>query len=70
MSKKAKIWIITGDSESGDHYGPDVFDHEPTAAEISAWCHNCDGHFGEPDEDWEPGPGFDGSFVYPTVTAK
>ena len=70
MAKKAKIWIITGDSESGDHYGPDTFDHKPTDAEISEWCHNCDGHFGEPDEYWEPGPGFDGSFVYPTVTAK
>jgi hypothetical protein len=24
------IWIITAKSESGDHYGPKKYDHEPT----------------------------------------
>ena len=64
------VWVITGISESGDHYGPDVLDHLPTDEEVSVWCHNCDGHFGDPGDYYVPGPGFCGSFVYPTIDER
>ena len=28
------IWIVRASSESGDHYGPFRFDHEPTKKEL------------------------------------
>jgi len=70
MSKT--VWVVTGESESGDHYGPDIFNEEPTEAELAEWCHNCDGHFNDSDEmeDYEDGPGYAGSFVYPEVVEK
>jgi hypothetical protein len=68
MSKGKVVWVLTGYSESGDDYGPVVFSHEPTEKEVSACCHDWDGHSGDPDEFWEPGPGFDGSYVYPIIT--
>ena len=70
---KKTIWIITGVSESTDHFGPDVFDHKPSKEEISEWCHNCDGkgtHWDDDLSSYEDGPGFDGSYVYPEVNER
>ena len=61
-----KLWVVTGKSESGDHYGPDTFATKPTPEELSEWCHGNDGHFGDA-EDYDAGPGYDGSYVYPEV---
>jgi len=55
------MWIVTGNSESGDKYGPTKFDHEPTKKELSEWCHSRDG---DPDGN---GPGDYGSYIYVEV---
>lgn len=67
-----QIWIVTGESESGDDYGPTPFDHAPNEEELARWAHECDGHFNDPEEmkDWENGPGYAGSYVHVTVTPK
>lgn len=38
-----QIWIVTGESESGDDYGPTPFDHAPNEEELTHWAHDCDG---------------------------
>jgi len=30
----AKVWVVTGQSESGDEYGPWVFAEEPTEEQL------------------------------------
>jgi hypothetical protein len=69
-----EIWIVTGRSESGDDYGPEVFDHEPTPEELSEWCHGNDGYFAagydnvqEMKDAGAEGPGYDGSYIYPVI---
>lgn len=59
---KLKIWVIVGESESGDFCGPDVVPFEPDDAYLSKWCYEYDG---DPDEE---GPGNYGSYVYCNVT--
>lgn len=55
---KSKFWIITGNSESGDEYGPELYDHEPTRKEKRDFIEStgeeldCDG------------PGAFGSYVH------
>jgi len=56
------IYIVTGNSESGDHYGPMAFYKKPTKKTLSTIAHDWDG-----DED-KQGLGFDGSNVYIEVT--
>lgn len=60
------VWVVTGTSESSDHYGPDIFDHKLSDKELYDWCHNCDGHFGDT-EGYQDGPGYGGSYVYPEM---
>ncbi len=61
MAKKGdKVWVVTGDSESGDHYST-VFAEAPTEIQLANWCHECDG-----DED-KCGPANYGSYVYSYV---
>lgn len=58
----AGFWAVTGSSESGDHYGPFLFDHAPTDDEKKQLIMDeCD--WAEPD-----GPGDYGSFTYLTVS--
>jgi|3_EtaG_2_1085321.scaffolds.fasta_scaffold00069_49 hypothetical protein len=52
-----KVWSITADSESCDHYGPFLVMKKPTKKELDLFAHSLDG-----DEDKE-GPGRDGSYV-------
>ena len=52
-----KIWIVTGESESTDHYGPLAFSKKPTKSQLSKIAHDWDG-----DEE-KQGSGFDGSYV-------
>jgi len=35
MSKK--VWIVRGDSESGDHYEPKRYDHKPSDEELKKY---------------------------------
>lgn len=56
------VWVITGNSESGDHFGPFVYDYEPSEAEKRYLIkHECDWY----DDD---GPGDYGAYTYLTVT--
>jgi hypothetical protein len=58
---KMKIWVVTGDSESSDHYGPFVFSKKPSKELLKKIAFDCDG------DDEEDGPGNYGSYVYLTV---
>jgi len=53
-----KVYVVTGDSESSDHYGPLVFSKKPTKKKLSEIAHNWDG------DDEKQGSGEDGSYVY------
>lgn len=33
---KQTVWVATGTTESGDDWGPYVFDYEPTLEEVTA----------------------------------
>lgn len=57
-----KVWVITGHSESGDDFGPEVFSEKPPEKLQKALAHSWDG------DDAFEGPGSFGSFVYLTVT--
>jgi hypothetical protein len=56
-----KIWIVTGDSESSDHYGPLAFSKKPSKKQLKKIAHGWDG------TEEEDGPGYYGSYVYLTV---
>lgn len=65
--KKQKVWIMTGQSESGDEYGPKIFKTEPrTRDKVLFILNNTPEDFYE-DED-EQGPGFLGTYVHIEVT--
>ena len=53
-----KIWVITGVSESADHYGPFLFSKKPTKELLKKMAYMCDGY------EEEEGPGDFGSYVY------
>lgn len=57
----SKVWIVTGESESGDKYGPYVFAKKPTQKQLKQFCEadNADG-------EWT-GPGNFGSYIYLSV---
>jgi hypothetical protein len=57
-----KIWIVTGESESSDHYGPLAFSKKPSKSKLSELAHSWDG-----DEE-KQGTGLDGSYVYIDVS--
>ena len=57
MAPTKKIWIVTGVSESTDHYGPLAFSTKPSKSQLSKLAHSWDG------DDEKQGPGFDGSYV-------
>lgn len=63
--KSNTVWVVTGKSESGDHYGPWVLSVEPNKNKLKEICELCDW----PDDE-EDGPGVFGSYTYLTVTAK
>ena len=60
-TNKATMWVLTGESESSDDYGPLVFSEKPSQEELKRIAFSWDG-----DEDDE-GPGDFGSFVYLTL---
>lgn len=62
-SKTKTVWVLTGESESSDHYGPVVFCSKPSQDRIRDLCFEWDGDQSNPD-----GPGDFGSFVYTTLT--
>ena len=64
MTKNVNVWVLTGQSESGDSYGPEMFEKKPTKKKISEWVHSRDG---SPDKE---GPGFDGSWVHIELTKR
>lgn len=63
MKEEKFVWVVSGVSESTDHYGPKAYDHKPSDGELSELSHSWDGHFGDLDG-YEPGSGDYGSFVH------
>ena len=60
-----KVWVVTGTSESSDHYGPFVLSKKPTKEKLKEICKDyCD--WG--DDEARDGPGDFGSHTYLTVT--
>jgi hypothetical protein len=55
------LWIVTGKSESGDHYGPIVMGCQPTELQLDELAQKWDG---DPNR---LGPGRGGSYVFVTV---
>ena len=62
--KATKVFVVTGHSESGDDYGPEVFTKKPSKSQLKKLAHDWDG-----DED-EDGPGHYGSYVYLEVSER
>lgn len=55
------VWVIFMKSESGDNYGPYVFDKEPTDDQLKDFLkEHCPGDF----DDDEDGPGVFGSYLH------
>lgn len=59
-----KIFVVTGSSESGDDYGPEVFKKKPTEEQLKSFVKSCEGVI-----DGE-GPGVYGSYIHLKVTEK
>ncbi|HEY5267674.1 MAG TPA: hypothetical protein VII94_00900 [Candidatus Saccharimonadales bacterium] len=59
--ESSKVTVITGRSESGDDYGPWVFDRAPSDEQLESFLREeCAGDFCEDDK----GPGIFGSYVH------
>jgi len=54
---KSEVWVVTGHSESGDDYGPEVYSNEPSKEILKNLVGGWDA--GE----WDGG-GYCGSYVY------
>lgn len=62
LESLGEVVVVTGHSESGDDYGPWVFDKKPSDEFMKAWLKEfAPGDF---DEDEEEGPGDYGSYVH------
>ncbi len=61
--KRVKIWAVTGHSESGDDYGPELFSVKPSETILKKLAHSWDGVWEDDDETYEEGPGSYGSYV-------
>lgn len=60
--KKQTVWVTHGQSESGDFYGPFVFDQKPTEDDLRRfWQDVCAGGDYDPDS---PGPGDYDTYVH------
>ena len=59
MKNKKPIWIVRGQSESGDYYGPKRYDHEPSVSDLRNFIKHE-----TPEELDCDGPGDFGSYVY------
>ena len=57
------VWVVTGNTESGDDFGPEVFTKKPSAAVLKKLVFEFDG-----DEEIADGPGYAGSYVHLKVT--
>lgn len=52
------VWCVTGHSESGDDYGPWLFNKKPTQKQLKKLLkEDCPG-------EWDDGPGAFGSYVH------
>lgn len=58
----SEVWLITGKSESGDDYGPEVVRQKPTRAELLELAFSWDGDLENPN-----GVGDYGSEVHMSV---
>lgn len=57
MKNKNKVWVVTGTSESSDHYGPVVFASKPSDKTLKSLCGDWDAG------DWD-GPADYDSYVH------
>ncbi len=60
-NKEKEIWMVSGTSESGDFFGPLLFDSAPSDKTLKDLCYKWDG-----DED-EDGPGDYGSYIHLSI---
>ncbi len=58
MAKKNEVYVVWGNSESGDNYGPFVFSKKPSKSTMKQIALDCDST-----EELD-GPGDFGSYVY------
>jgi len=68
-NKTASVWVVTGKSESGDDYGPTVYETKPTEETLRLLAHGWDGNF-DNDDNYEEGPGDYDSWVFLTVSKR
>jgi hypothetical protein len=59
---KQQVWVMVGDSESGDHYDPKVFNYRPRDADKKKYILDNDGEINI------GGPGEFGSYVFLEIT--
>ena len=58
-----KIWSVTGESESGDDYGPFLFTKKPTEKQLELML-RADYDYEFPDPEDGEGPGSFGSYIH------
>jgi len=58
-----KIWSVTGESESGDDYGPWLFNKKPTDKQLELML-RTDYDYEFPDAEDGEGPGSYGSYIH------
>ncbi len=68
MSVQMKtVWCVLGHSESGDDYGPWLFNKKPTPEQLEALLkEECAGEFEEEEDGTYEGPGDFGGYVHLT----
>lgn len=62
-----EVWVVTGQTESGDDIGPFVFDTKPTESELrelAEWFHEDDCPNSDDKGTCECGPGDFGSYSH------
>ena len=65
LSPRIHCWSIAVKSESGDDYGPHLFDHKPDDDELEKFLRElspCD--WPDDPDDLADGPGFRGSYLH------
>ena len=63
--KDSAMTIFTVSSESGDDYGPFLFDRKPTDAELEYWLREfCPGEWDDAEDEDNRGPGIFGSYLH------
>jgi hypothetical protein len=63
MPVKKRLYVVSVDSESGDHYGPFLFEQKPSDKVMLAFLQK---HTSPEDAEATTGPGWHGTYLYLT----